>query len=166
MKRLLLSLIFVMALGACAHGGGSSSAARTLVIPNPVRHALQPIKVAPELAESSAPAVFETSLCNRMFEYNKGLMMCADSVRAILEHQQQAAVLGNAPFSLETAYEMLDAPRRVDITAQKAGDRVSLTVALLQGDKTLARFQYLLKPDASDVLERAEEAAIAVLETR
>ena len=166
--KALLAIVVALASAACSHGSsGSSPSATAPVIENPVKHVVQPVTIAPELAGSSAPAVFEQMLCNRMFEYNQKLVMCADDVRVFLEHRREQAMLGGETGQLEDVLASLDAPRRVNLAASKSGESVTMTI-LLQDAKgvTLARIQKTLKSDGADVYERATEAAIEILKVK
>jgi hypothetical protein len=156
---------------ACAHGdggkSGSGSGDAPPVIDTPIKHLVRLADMPPELANSSTPAVFEQMLCNRLFEFNQKQVMCADDLKVFIQHKREEAMLGGQEVNMEQILGTLDVPRQVAVTAVKAGDRIMLTVLVQDAKGTpLGRFEKTLKPDGSDVLERATETAIAILKVK
>ncbi len=160
------------ALSACAGGGGSTkksepAKAQDFEVADPVKLALQPVSVPPELKSfSSAPENFETVLCNRLFKLNKGQIMCADAVKAFIETKRMTLVMGSdEDSSMEALLKNLDAPRRISLVGSRAGDGVLLTVIVHDGNgNTLDRFEVKLQQDGGDVFERADEAALRIVQ--
>jgi hypothetical protein len=167
-----LAVLLALAPLACAHAGdggsgSSSSGPPPPVIEHPIKHVVQPATVAPDLTGTSAPAVFEQMLCNRLFEYNGKQVICADDVRVFLEHKREQAMLSGEEVRLDDVLASMDAPRRVSLAAAKSGEAVLVTVLVQDtAGTTLCRVQKTLKADGADAYERATEAAIEILKVK
>lgn len=170
------TLAFALALAAaclapaCATGGSSSAkgpAKPAYDVKDPVRLALQPVSIPPELEGVPGPSVFEQMLCNKLFELNKKQVICSDEVKVFIENKRQALMLGadGSGSSVEALLESLDAPRRVSLVAAKAGEALVAMTVIVQtkGGKTLERLQFNLKADGGDVLDRVNEAALQIV---
>lgn len=168
MKRHLAALA-ALAIAACAHGEGASTDKRTApaLVGPPVRTALQPMTVGADMASSSIHTVFEQLLCNRLFDLNQKEVVCPDQINVVLENSRQRAVIGGEVPTLEAILATMDAPRRVGLSASKVGENVMVSI-LVQDAKgaTLGRSQVVLKPDGSDLGDRVEEAALAILQPK
>jgi hypothetical protein len=169
-KTFAVALAAGFLLSACATTGSGSKSepakTETYEVADPIRLALQPVSIPPELeGGSTAPQMFETMLCNRLFALNKGQVMCADAVKAFIETKRQNLVLGSGEeSSMDALLQNLDAPRRASLVAAKAGDVVVVTVIVQdKGGTTLDRFDVSLKLDGADLLQRADEAALKIV---
>ncbi|MGC4113476.1 MAG: hypothetical protein QM765_02155 [Myxococcales bacterium] len=165
---IVLAATATLLLSSCATSGGSTKAdskPETVEVANPIRLALQPVDIPQELEGCAAPAVFEQTLCNRLFELNKKQVMCADEVKVFIENKRQGLVLGSGEdTSMDAVLASLDAPRHVNLIAAKAGEAVAMTILVQdKAGKTLDRFQMNLKADGADVFERANEAAVRIV---
>jgi hypothetical protein len=152
-----------LGLAACAHESGRpTTAAARPVIANPIKLAVKSVTVSDGL-DPSLPGVFEQQLCNKLFEYNGKLVICPDQIKALMDNRRDLALLGNDNEAVDLPSDV-DAPRVVNLQAAKAGEKVLITVIVDdRAGATLLRFSTSLNRDGSDLVERADEAAIQVL---
>lgn len=158
-----LVVALVLALAGCASSGGS--ARKPPVVDRPVRHLLTEISLAPDMAGVVSPLLFESSLCSKLFEYNKQLVSCPDELRALLQAQRDRAAVGATEATeLEALMASQHYQRRVSLSAAKAASDVVVTV-LVQDAKgnAVGRFQLSLASDGADVMDKAHDAAVQIL---
>ncbi len=161
MKPTLVAAL-VVALAGCA---SPVSHKPPPVIDRPVRHMLTDISLASDMAGVVSPLLFESSLCSKLFEYNKKQVSCPDELRALLQAQRDRAVVGATEGTeLEALMSSQHFQRRVSLSAAKAGADVVVTV-LVQDAKgnAVGRFQLGLASDGADVMDKAHEAAVQIL---
>jgi len=161
--KALAFLCLTIALLGCATTGGPA-VEKPPVIDKPLRHLLTATTVSPELAGKAGPQIFESSLCAKLFDYNKQHVTCADEMRVLLAAQRDRTVLGDPGAENLTLLEPQNYPRRISLSAAKAGEAMVITILVQNGaGETLGRFQVPMASDGSDVMERAASAAIQIL---